>query len=131
MIEDNSHAGQGPVVLDIGGEIGALVIAMPAGLVGSEIEARPVAGPALAAHRPHHGHHHHHGHDHDHGHGSPLVHVGVLERSCDGTVHHTAVFGELHDGSYELYVRPDGPVQLTATVRGGEVTSERWPEPVG
>ena len=47
MVEDNSHAGQGPVVLDIGGDVGALVVAMPAGLTGSEIEARPVAGPAL------------------------------------------------------------------------------------
>jgi hypothetical protein len=122
MVEDNSHAGQGPVVLDIGGDIGALVIAMPAGLIGSEIEARPVAGAALLA-QPHQ---HSHGHGHSHSHGS-LVHVGVLERSCDGAVHHTAVFGELRDGSYELYVRPDGPVQLTATVRGGAVTSERWP----
>jgi|SRR6185437_6335291 len=118
MVEDNSHAGQGPVVLDIGGEIGALLIAMPAGLIGSEIEARPMAGLALTTHS--------HGHGHSHSHGS-LVHVGVLERSCDGAVHHTAVFGELPDGSYELYVRPDGPVQLTATVRGGTVTSERWP----
>jgi hypothetical protein len=126
MVEDNSHAGQGPVVLDIGGDIGALVIAMPAGLTGSEIEARPVAGPALAHHVHDHGHGHSHSHGHDHGHGS-LVHVGVLERNCDGTVHHTAVFGELRDGSYELYVRPDGPVRLTATVRGGAVTSERWP----
>lgn len=121
MHEDNSHAGQGPVVLDIGGDIGALVIAMPAGLTGSEIEARPVAGLALAG-----AHGHSHGLEHSHSHGS-LVHVGVLERSCDGAVHHTAVFGELPDGSYELYVRPDGPVQLTATVRGGSVTSERWP----
>jgi hypothetical protein len=121
MVEDNSHAGQGPVVLDIGGNIGALVIAMPAGLTGSEIEARPVAGPAQANQ---HGHSHSHSHGHEHG---SLVHVGVLERNCDGTVHHTAVFGELRDGSYELYVRPDGPVRLTATVRGGAVTSERWP----
>lgn len=122
MVEDNSHAGQGPVVLDIGGDIGALVIAMPAGLIGSEIEARPVAGAALLT-APHQ---HSHGPGHSHSHGSQ-VHVGVLERSCDGAVHHTAVFGELRDGSYELYVRPDGPVQLTATVRGGSVTSERWP----
>ena len=127
MVEDNSHAGQGPVVLDIGGDIGALVIAMPAGLTGSEIEARPVAGLALTNPHDHQdGHSHGAGHGHSHGHGS-LVHVGVLERSCDGAVHHTAVFGELPDGSYELYVRPDGPVQLTATVRGGTVTSERWP----
>jgi hypothetical protein len=129
MVEDNSHAGQGPVVLDIGGDIGALVIAMPAGLTGSEIEARPVAGTVLPTHLHSHGdgHSHSHGDGHSHSHGSSLVHVGVLERSCDGVLHHTAVFGELPDGSYELYVRPDGPVQLTATVRGGTVTSERWP----
>ena len=125
MVEDNSHAGQGPVVLDIGGDIGALVITMPAALAGYEVEARPVAGPAYHSG----GHSHSHGHDHAHGHdhGSPLTHVGVLARSCDGTVRHTAVFGELRDGSYELYVRPDGPVRLTTTVRGGAVTSESWP----
>jgi hypothetical protein len=129
MVEDNSHAGQGPVVLDIGGDIGALIIAMPASLAGCEIEARPVSGAAKATYDAagsththfHSGHHHHHSH------GAPLVHVGVVERPGDGAVRHSAVFGELQDGSYELYVRPDGPVQLTATVRGGEVTSESWP----
>ena len=48
MTEDNSHAGQGPVMLDIGGDIGAVILTMPAALKGQEIEARPIAGPALA-----------------------------------------------------------------------------------
>jgi hypothetical protein len=129
MVEDNSHAGQGPVVLDIGGDIGALVIAMPAALAGCEIEARPVAGAAKASYDAagsthshfHSGHHHHHSH------GAPLVHVGVLQRAGAGGVQHSAVFSELQDGEYEFYVRPDGPVQLTATVRGGEVSTESWP----
>ncbi|HJQ03626.1 MAG TPA: hypothetical protein VJ851_18675 [Jatrophihabitans sp.] len=102
MAENNRHAGQGPVVLDIGGDIGALVITMPAALAGYEVEARSVAG-------------------------APLTHVGVLERNCDGSMRHTAVFGELRDGEYEFYVRPAGPVRLTATVRGGEVCTEHWP----
>jgi hypothetical protein len=38
------------------------------------------------------------------------------------------VFGELAAGDYELYVRPSGPVQLTVTVRGAEVSYARWPD---
>jgi hypothetical protein len=76
-VEDNSHAGQGAVVLDIGGDVGALVVVMPASLAGEEIEARPVAGPALTLHlsgsrTPAADHDHGHGHGaavgHDHGH---------------------------------------------------------------
>jgi len=121
MTEDNSHAGQGPVLLDIGGDIGALIVDMPAGLVGYEIEIRPVGTTAT-------GHHHHHdddhGHSHEHGH---LVHVGVVGRPANGRTLYSAVFGELHEGTYELYVRPDGPGRLTETVRGGEVTEASWP----
>lgn len=153
-MEDNSHAGQGPVVLDIGGDIGALILAMPATLVGVEIEARPVAGAAKATYDAavaassdfvrfagtedahavsdhSNADHHHHSpvHSHSHSHGSALVHVAVLERPAEGGgVFYSAVFGELEDGDYELYVRPDGPVRLRCTVRGGEVTTQAWPE---
>ena len=51
-MEDNSHAGQGPVVLDIGGDIGALIVTMPAALAGAEVEARPVAGAAFESYAP-------------------------------------------------------------------------------
>jgi hypothetical protein len=114
METHNAHAGQGPVMLDIGGDIGALVLRMPAELAGSEVEARPVAaGPAT----------HPNG-----GHGwSHLPHVGVLARSAGERTSHSAVFGELPEGQYELYVRPDGPVALTVRVRGGEVTEADWP----
>lgn len=117
-MEDNSHAGQGSVVLDIGGDIGALVITMPAALDGIEIEARPVGAES---------HHHHHGHDHDHG-PSHLPHVAVLPRPTPaGAKVHSAVFDKLSAGTYELYERPAGPVRLTVEVRGGTVATAIWP----
>ena len=38
------------------------------------------------------------------------------------------VFGELVEGRYELYQRPDGPVELTVDVHGGQVTEAVWPD---
>ena len=35
---ENPHAGQGSVLLDIGGDVGALVVTMPPAMVGVEIE---------------------------------------------------------------------------------------------
>ena len=55
MIEnENPHAGQGSVLLDIGGDVGALVVSMPPAMVGVEIEIAPVGEVA-------------HDHEHDHG----------------------------------------------------------------
>lgn len=113
-MEDNSHAGQGPVVLDIGGDIGALILTMPAALAGEEVEARPVAGAAFDHYAP----------------GDHLPHVAVLPRS-GSPVRHVAVFAELRAGEYELHLRPDEPVQLTAEVRGGEVSTAAWPAEPG
>lgn len=128
VAEDNSHAGQGPVVLDIGGDIGALIISVPAELAGVEIEARPVAGPALRRLDTSAVEHHHHGGEpHSHAHPSALPHVAVLGRPVDGCLQFGAVFGELLEGDWELYLRPDGPVRLSVTVRGGEVSTADWP----
>jgi hypothetical protein len=110
MMEDNSHAGNGPVVLDIGGDIGALIITMPAELTGAEVEARPIAGAALDAYS-----------------GGHLAHVAVLARPVGPAVRYLAVFAELQDGEYELYLRPHQPACLTAVVRGGEVSTALWP----
>jgi hypothetical protein len=115
---ENPHAGKGSSVpLDIGGEIGALVIHLPAELEDHEIELRPTDPTA------------HHGHGHGHGHSHHLPHVAVVPRpAADGTILHSAVFPEVHRGSYQLYVRPDGPVRLTAAVHGGQVTEATWPD---
>jgi hypothetical protein len=135
-VEDNSHAGQGAVVLDIGGDVGALVVTMPAALAGTEIEARPVAGGPRrhgqpAAHEHGSGRHRHDpgaaAVDRHLGHGH-LPHVAVLARPLpDGGQVHSAVFPALPAGTYELYERPAGPVRLSVRVAGGAVTDAAWP----
>ena len=59
---ENPHAGQGSVLLDIGGDVGALVVTVPPAMVGVEIEIARLGGGE------HHDHPHEHGHDHGHDH---------------------------------------------------------------
>ena len=61
---ENPFAGQGSVLLDIGYDVGALVVTMPAAMVDTEVEIRPVG---MVAHHAHVGHAHEHGHGHDEG----------------------------------------------------------------
>lgn len=185
-VEDNSHAGQGSVMIDIGGEIGALVVDAPASMEGVEIEIRPTgdtpyadgARPASThqtdpdalspadrdpghprdpagkqAHEHAHGsadehpssHSHDHPHDppHDHPHDHPhtiaaahhggsvdghaLVHVAVLKRPAPSGPRWAAVYPQLHEGTYDLYVRPAEPVALSVAITGGAVTEATWP----
>jgi hypothetical protein len=103
---ENPFAGQGAVLLDIGGDVGALVVTMPRGMVGEEIEV--VTGrEAPGHHRPH---------------------VAVVERPVRGgeTVP-SLVFPELREGSYALVPKGTDDVQLVVDVRGGEVSSAVWP----
>ncbi len=103
---ENPFAGQGSVLLDIGGDVGALVVAMPASTVGVEIEIRPVGQVD-----------------------GPHPHVAVVDRPAGDRTVPSLVFGELREGSYELYEKGGGPVRLTASVRGGAVTEVSWPRP--
>lgn len=153
MTEDNSHAGQGAVLLDIGGDVGALVVTMPASMEGVEVEIRPVGAgdtalPAAQEQVEHVDHHHHdddhrhddyrhdddgHRHDGHHHHtpgqdrASPWPHVAVVARPAPAGIVHSLVYAQLQQGSYELYVRPHGPVELIADVTGGHVTEALWP----
>jgi len=107
---ENPHAGQGAVLLDIGGEIGALVVVMPSGMDGIEVEIRPI----------------HHQHDDGGAHGH-TAHVAVVARPSEAGHIHSLVFPALPAGRYELYRRPDGPVQLQVEIRGAAVTEAVWP----
>ena len=104
----NRHAGQGPVLLDIGGDIGALVVTMPAQLEGEEIEIRPVDG------RPG---------------PTPPRHVAVLARHQGGRTVFSAVFPDLLEGDYQLNLRPNGEPLLRVSVTGGQVCHAAWPRP--
>ena len=110
---ENPFAGQGSVLLDIGGDVGALVVIMPAALVDEEVEIRP---------RGTNQHAHSHGEAHQH-----HPHVAVVERPVIGDVVPSLVFPELVEGRYELYVKGTDQVELTAEVVGGEVTTAAWP----
>lgn len=91
------------VVLEIGPDLGALIVDTPAALHGVEIEISPSDDDTRRSHKQ------------------------VLERSVAGRPAFTAVFDQLAPGTYTLWL--DG----LARVRGVEVESERisrlrWPE---
>jgi len=130
--EENPHAGKGSsVLLDIGDGVGAIVVTAPAHLADAEIERRPAGGAAEPLHghdhdEPTHGHGHSHGHGHGHG-GHRYPHVAVVPRpSPDGDIVHSAVFFDVPEGRYDLYLLPNGPVQLVVDVRSGRVTEATW-----
>jgi hypothetical protein len=105
-MSENLHAGQGSVLLDIGGDVGALVVSMPASTVGIEIEIAPT------------------GHPHEHTHHRP--HVAVVDRPVPGGTLPSLVFPELVEGSYDLFEKGDDFVRMCAEVIGGQVTFADW-----
>lgn len=112
-------------MLDIGGDIGALVVTMPADTAGLEVEIAPVgAEPIDTAHD----HDHDHGHGHGHGHGQGhRPHVAVIRRPVEGGELPSLVFPELVEGTYELFEKGSNDVRLVVEIRGGEVASATWP----
>jgi hypothetical protein len=105
---ENPHAGQSAVLLDIGGDVGALVVWMPTHTIGLEVEIRPRGGTE----RPGHSHY---------------PHVAVVPRPTAYGRAPTLVYPSVPEGEYELVPLPAGPVAMTATVTGGEVTRAVWP----
>jgi hypothetical protein len=131
---ENPFAGQGSVLLDIGDDIGALVVTMPAGMAGREVEIRPAGIDGSHphwhdhAHDQNHAHDHAHGHDHARGSGDHLAHVAVVNRPVGDRHVPSLVFPELVTGRYELFEKGNGRhVMLQAVITGGEVTSLTWP----
>lgn len=104
---ENPFAGQGSVLLDIGGNVGALVVTMPADLLGTEVEIRPVGEDGS-------GHSHH-------------PHVAVVNRPAGTTRIPSLVFPELLEGGYELHMTGAQVARLTVDVHGGKVTTVAWP----
>jgi hypothetical protein len=102
---ENPWAGQGPVMLDIGGSVGALVVEMPPALTGVEVEIRPAGA----------------------GGGDRHPHVAVVARPVGAGRVPSLVYPELREGSYELYEKGTDHVELVARVQGGAVTEATWP----
>jgi hypothetical protein len=104
--QENPYAGQGAVLLDIGGDVGALIVTMPAEMEGSEVEIRPTSQHHEADHHPH---------------------VAVVNRPVRDTYVASLVFPELVAGRYELYEKGTHDARLTVEILGGEVTDATWP----
>jgi hypothetical protein len=101
----NHVAGQGPTLLDIGDDFGALVLYTSADLVGAEIEISPDGEPDRRRH------------------------VAVHPREMpDGTAY-AAVYYGLAAGSYDLWAA-DGSRALTVSIDGNTITESVWPQGV-
>jgi hypothetical protein len=104
------------VVLDIGGDIGALILYTKPEANGAEIEISP---------REHSHGHDDHDHDHDHHHHVHRAHNQVHERNFNGRVFFAAVYPELQAGEYDLWGEGDTPVDHV-TIVGGQVAELDW-----
>lgn len=133
---ENPFAGTGPVVLDIGGEVGAVIVTMPVEMVGEEVDIVSVDVDLAATHDhghdhedDEHGHGHGHGHGHRHGHGhGDRPHVAVVRRPLpDGREVPTLVYPEVVEGRYRLLPKGTDEVVMTVDVVGGQVTEVTWP----
>jgi hypothetical protein len=123
---ENPHVGQGMVVLDIGGDVGALVVSTPPSLAGSEIEICP-AGARSQPPDDGAGWWQGEWHAHAHAGGPAWPHVGVVNRPTSDGSSWAAVFPGLRAGQYEIWLRPAEPTALIVTVDGGAVSSVDWP----
>jgi hypothetical protein len=88
----------GPPVLDIGGDVGALVATMADDTVGTELFLRPADAPRST------------------------VHTGVWPRRLGSDTVTVAVFPELTEGMYHV-LGEDGGELRPVEVRGGAVTT--------
>jgi hypothetical protein len=97
-VEGGSHC----LVLDIGADIGALVIYADERLDEAEIEISPGTDPR-----------------------TPRSHNQVHARSNRHGTAYTAVFPAVPAGDYTIW-RHDGSAQGNVTIRGGHVTEHHW-----
>ena len=95
-------SGQGTVMLNIGGEIGALIIDTPPQWHGHEIEVSPVADATAR------------------------THAAVRARYVRDGVLFSVVIDNLTEGRYVVWRDPVTPL-AEVDVRGGAVTEYEWP----
>jgi hypothetical protein len=94
----------GTVVMELGADIGALVLYTPADLDGREIE---ISQDGQA--------------------GAPRGHSQVRPRHMPAVTTYAAVYPSLRAGHYTIWRDEQSPA-ATVTIAGGQVTSCRWPE---
>jgi hypothetical protein len=99
-------SGEASVVLDIGGDRGAVVLFTPPVLEGEEIELRPVGQPWDG------------------------THTAVRRRELQSVTRYAGVFGSVVAGHYEARLRGvDDDTVVPVSVIGGTVSEVTWPGP--
>ena len=107
MTEQSAHAAQSAVVLDIGGDVGALVLYTGAEDDAAEIDISPGTDPA-----------------------APRSHNQVHPRRAPSGTVYSAVYPALAAGEYTLWRDTHTP-EATITIRGGQITEHRLTAPLG
>jgi hypothetical protein len=107
MAEQSAHATQAAVVLDIGGDIGALVLYTGAEDDAAEIDISPGSDPA-----------------------APRSHNQVHPRRAPAGTIYSAVYPALTAGTYTIWRDAHTP-EATIAIRGGQVTEHRLSAPLG
>jgi hypothetical protein len=97
--------GPGSVILELGGDIGVLVLHAPARLHGTEIEISPESGSGPHGRR---------------------THSLIRERVTASGTSYAAVYPSVPAGRYTIWADDDVPAG-TVVISGGEVASFRWP----
>lgn len=110
----------GTVMLDIGGDIGALILMVPDTMHLAEIEISPIADDDGDGET-----HSHDGEGHHHTHAAGRTHVAVRERRGPSGVRYAAIYPGLHAGTYTLW-GVDGTARDTVEITGGEVAQIDW-----
>jgi hypothetical protein len=95
-------AGQGPVALEIGGDVGAIVLMATQAMEGAELDITPV------------------------GEDDRRSHVAVLSRPVGSNRVWAAVYPALPAGRYRIWDVAGVPT-LEVEVRGGQVSEVTWP----
>ena len=98
---DAARRHQEHVVLDLGGDIGALILHTRAEMLGVEVEISAT------------------------GHDDRRSHKDVLERELNGRPAYTAVFDNIREGTYTLWV-DDVALARDVVVTGGAVAELQW-----
>jgi hypothetical protein len=101
--EENHSARRHPehVVLDIGGDVGALILHTHAFMLGVEVEISATDKDDQRSHKE------------------------VLEREINGRPAYTAVFDDIREGSYTLWV-DDVACERDVVITGGAVSELDW-----
>ena len=103
---EHAHGPTGPgtVIMELGAEVGALILYTPADLDGAEIEISRHGDPAARR-----------------------THSQVRQRPVANVTKYAAVYSSLAAGDYTIWRDADRPA-ATVTVAGGQITNCRWPE---